>query len=59
MASYDDEDKASETLVEWLSARLEVSCELGDPLRSYDKPPQTHRIGQWDVAAGLALRKVD
>jgi len=51
--------EASETLVEWLSARLDVSCELGDPLRSYDKPPQAHRTGQWDVAAGLALREVN
>ncbi|HUT95191.1 MAG TPA: pilus assembly protein PilM [Thermoguttaceae bacterium] len=50
--------EAGETLVEWLASRLDVSCELGDPLRSYGKPPQGHRIGQWDVAAGLALRKV-
>jgi type IV pilus assembly protein PilM len=51
--------EASETLVEWLAGRLDASCELGDPLRSYDNPPRTHRVGQWDVAAGLALREVN
>jgi len=51
--------EANETLVEWLNARLDVSCELGDPLRSYEKPANTGRVGQWDVAAGLALREVN
>ena len=51
--------EASETLVEWLNGRLDVSCELGDPLRSYEKPALTGRVGQWDVAAGLALREVN
>jgi len=48
--------EASETLVDWLCERLDVACELGDPLRSYQKSPLTRRMGQWDVAAGLALR---
>jgi len=48
--------EAGETLVDWFKGRLDLSCELGDPLRSYDKPPHAGRIGQWDVAAGLALR---
>ena len=51
--------EANETLVDWLAGRLDVSCELGDPLRSYQKPPHTRRTGQWDVAAGLALREVN
>jgi type IV pilus assembly protein PilM len=51
--------EASEALVEWLSTRVNVPAELGDPLRSYEKPPQTRRMGQWDVAAGLALREVN
>jgi type IV pilus assembly protein PilM len=51
--------EAAEVLVEWLGARLNVACELGDPLRSYEKPLQAQRLGQWDVAAGLALREVN
>jgi type IV pilus assembly protein PilM len=51
--------EANETLVDWLAGRLDVSCELGDPLRSYQRPPHTRRMGQWDVAAGLALREVN
>lgn len=50
--------EANPSLVDWLAARLEVSCELGDPLRSYEKPAPLRRTGQWDVAAGLALRAV-
>ena len=51
--------EANETLTDWLAERLGVCCELGDPLRSYERPPQTRRAGQWDVAAGLALREVN
>ena len=50
--------EATQTLVDWLTARLDVPCELGDPLRSYQTPPHAGRVGQWDVAAGLALREV-
>ena len=51
--------EATELLVDWLADRLDVSCELGDPLRSYERPPHTRRMGQWDIAAGLALREVN
>ena len=51
--------EANQTLVDWLSARLNVNCELGDPLRSYEKDSLPGRAGQWDVAAGLALRDVN
>jgi len=39
-----------------LSGRLELKCELGDPLRTYESAVPSGRRGQWDVAAGLALR---
>ncbi len=48
--------EATGTLCEWLSARLDVECEQGDPLRTFDTPLPSGRVGQWDVAAGLALR---
>jgi len=48
--------EANEALVEWLGSRLEVPCELGNPLRIFDKSPPMDRLAQWDVAAGLALR---
>ncbi|MBN2477610.1 MAG: pilus assembly protein PilM [Pirellulales bacterium] len=51
--------EATLPLADWLAARLDLACEMGNPLRTYDKAAQTGRIGQWDVAAGLALREVD
>jgi type IV pilus assembly protein PilM len=51
--------EATAPLAEWLAARLELPCEVGSPLRSYGQAPASGRIGQWDVAAGLALREVD
>jgi type IV pilus assembly protein PilM len=45
-------------LLEWFAGRSDLPCELGNPLRSYAKAPMSGRIGQWDVAAGLALREV-
>ncbi len=49
--------EACESLSEYLGTQLGVPCELGDPLRTYASPPQAGRASQWDVAAGLALRK--
>jgi len=51
--------EANEGLVEWLSGRFDAPCELADPLRSYQKSDSLARPGQWDVAAGLALREVN
>lgn len=51
--------ESSETLAEWLTARLDLPCEAGNPLRPFEKSPVGGRIGQWDVAAGLALRDVN
>jgi len=51
--------EATQSLVDWLAKRLDLPCELGDPLRSYEKTVASGRIGQWDVAAGLALREAN
>lgn len=51
--------EATESLVELLAARLDLACDLGNPLRSYQKAVSQGRVGQWDVAAGLALREVN
>jgi type IV pilus assembly protein PilM len=48
--------EANTALADLLTSRLDVKCELGDPLRTMETQlPAAHR-GQWDVAAGLALR---
>ena len=49
--------EATESVVQWLDDRIDAPCELGDPLRSFQKPDSRGRIGQWDIAAGLALRQ--
>jgi type IV pilus assembly protein PilM len=46
---------ASQALVEVLESRLDLKCQLGDPLRSFEAPLPARRA-QWDVTAGLALR---
>ena len=51
--------EANETLVEWLAGRLDLPCELGNPLRNCQSEPLAGRAGQWDVVTGLALREVD
>jgi type IV pilus assembly protein PilM len=48
--------EASQLLVEYLAARLDLKCELGDPLRNFEMAIQTGRRGQWDIAVGMALR---
>ncbi len=51
--------EATDTLSEAFTARLDVKCELGDPLRTLETSlPLVHR-SQWDVAAGLALRNIN
>ncbi|MHB1036966.1 MAG: pilus assembly protein PilM [Pirellulales bacterium] len=50
--------EASPLLADALGARLDMKCELGDPLRSYEKAAVAGHKGQWDVAAGLALREL-
>jgi type IV pilus assembly protein PilM len=48
--------EAVTSLVDSLAPRLDLKCELGDPLRSYETYVAGDRRGQWAVAAGLALR---
>jgi len=49
--------EATPALMETLQSRLDIRCELGDPLRSYEVNLPGGRRGQWDVAVGLALRE--
>jgi type IV pilus assembly protein PilM len=48
--------EASAQLLEVFQKRL--GCELSDPLRLFQTAVNRGRLGQWDVAAGLALRKI-
>jgi type IV pilus assembly protein PilM len=48
--------EADETLAAAIGSSLEVPCDVGDPLRPFEKGPANGRMGQWDIAAGLALR---
>jgi type IV pilus assembly protein PilM len=48
--------EAAPALAEELAARLDLKCELGDPLRNFELAIQTGRRGQWDLAVGMALR---
>ena len=49
--------EATPGLVELLGQRLNLKCELGDPLRPFELTRVPGRKTQWDVAAGLALRQ--
>jgi type IV pilus assembly protein PilM len=51
--------EATPQLLEALGERLNLKCELSDPLRGYTAALPAGRKGQWDVAAGLALRERD
>jgi len=50
--------EAGPSMADWLSSQLDLTCQLADPLRSYTNAIPEGRVGQWDVAAGLALREV-
>jgi type IV pilus assembly protein PilM len=49
--------EATGLLAESLSQRLELPCELGNPLRPFQQEGLAGRAGQWDIAAGLALKE--
>jgi type IV pilus assembly protein PilM len=51
--------EATPQLVENLTSRINLKCELGDPLRTYDAATNVPRKPQWDIAAGLALRDLN
>ncbi|MCL6504227.1 MAG: type IV pilus assembly protein PilM [Pirellulales bacterium] len=48
--------EATVQLAQMLAARLDLPCELGDPLRACQRVAAVGRRTQWDVAMGLALR---
>ncbi len=48
--------EACRELADWLSAQLNLPCQLADPFRAFQCRPFPGRPTQWDVAAGLALR---
>lgn len=50
--------EASTGLVEAIKERLDCECELGNPLRVFQHAALPGRIGQWDIATGLAMRSV-
>ena len=35
-----------------LAARVDITCELAEPLRSFPPNPETGRQPQWDIATG-------
>jgi type IV pilus assembly protein PilM len=47
--------EAHEDLVAELGRRLDLRCELANPLRSFAQAPSQPRPAAWDIAAGLAL----
>jgi type IV pilus assembly protein PilM len=51
--------EATTQLVENLASRINLKCELGDPLRTYTAAAEVPRKPQWDIAAGLALRELN
>jgi type IV pilus assembly protein PilM len=51
--------EATPALVETLSKQLDMKAELSDPFRALPTIPNLGRKGQWDVAAGLALRDLN
>jgi type IV pilus assembly protein PilM len=51
--------EATPEIMQELAQRLDLKYELGHPLRSFDAPALSNRPGQWDVAAGLALKPLE
>jgi type IV pilus assembly protein PilM len=51
--------EATQSLVEALGKHLDMKAELSDPFRSLPTIPNLGRRGQWDVAAGLAMRELN
>jgi type IV pilus assembly protein PilM len=50
--------EASPMLQEAMHRQLELKCDLSDPFRALSTLPNASRRGQWDIAAGLALREL-
>jgi type IV pilus assembly protein PilM len=50
--------EATQPLAEALGKHLDLKAEMSDPFRALPIAPNLGRRGQWEVAAGLALREV-
>ncbi len=50
--------EASTQILDAVSKRLDMQSELSDPFRRVTTPSLGSRLGQWDVAMGLALRNM-
>jgi len=51
--------EATPQLVESLGKNLDLKCELSDPFRTLPTTSNLGRKGQWDVAAGLAMKQLN
>jgi type IV pilus assembly protein PilM len=51
--------EATPELAESLQGKLGIACQVSDPFRSLSQNSVRGRAGQWDVAAGLALRPLN
>jgi type IV pilus assembly protein PilM len=51
--------EATQQLLEALSKQLDLKCELSDPFRALPASSSLGRKGQWDVAAGLAMKDLN
>lgn len=51
--------EATQQIMDGMARQLDLKCELSDPFRGFASLPSLGRKGQWDVAAGLALRELN
>jgi len=51
--------EATQQLLDSLGKHIDLKCELSDPFRTFTAIPNLGRKGQWDVAAGLAMRDLN
>jgi type IV pilus assembly protein PilM len=51
--------EATNHLLDVLGRQIDLRCELSDPFRTITTTANLGRKGQWDVAAGLALRELN
>jgi len=51
--------EATPLLLESLGRQLDLKCELSDAFRTFTAAPNLGRKGQWDVAAGLAMKDLN
>ncbi|MEX2175602.1 MAG: pilus assembly protein PilM [Pirellulaceae bacterium] len=50
---------ATQAILDMLGRQIDLKCELSDPFRTFPATSNLGRKGQWDVAAGLALRDLN